>query len=330
MSPDVKTRFIEAIKYLEAEGVNGYTGDCGFMMNFQQLARTNTKLPVYMSSLCQLPSVTCAYGQNEKIAIFTANGVSLAPMRDLIRDECGVDTEQERYIIVGCENVDHFGDEVAKGLKVNTDLATPGIVKKALETQAANPEIRAFLFECTELPQFSDAVRAATGLPVYDSITMSDSFMSGVTDNKRFGLNDWQGEFDGKQADYKFGDEVAAGDKVDTDLATPGMVQKALEVQKANPDIRAFLFECTELPQFSDAVRAATGLPVYDSMTMSDSFMSGVMNNKRFGKQDWQAEFDGKQVDYKFGDDLTDAERKEVEYTKLDDANNMAALEQDN
>ena len=208
MSPDVKTRFIEAIKYLEAEGVNGYTGDCGFMMNFQQLARTNTKLPVYMSSLCQLPSVTCAYGQNEKIAIFTANGVSLAPMRDLIRDECGVDTEQERYIIVGCENVDHFGDEVAKGLKVNTDLATPGIVKKALETQAANPEIRAFLFECTELPQFSDAVRAATGLPVYDSITMSDSFMSGVTDNKRFGLNDWQGEFDGKQADYKFGDNL--------------------------------------------------------------------------------------------------------------------------
>ena len=233
MSADVKTRFIEAIKYLEAEGVNGYTGDCGFMMNFQQLARTNTKLPVYMSSLCQLPSVTCAYGQNEKIAIFTANGVSLAPMRDLIRDECGVDTEQERYIIVGCEDIPHFGEE------------------------------------------------------------------------------------------------VAAGDKVDTDLATPGMVQKALEVQKANPDIRAFLFECTELPQFSDAVRAATGLPVYDSMTMSDSFMSGVMNNKRFGKQDWQEEFDGKQADYKFGDHLTDTEKEEVEYSKLDDAN-MAALEQNN
>ena len=233
MTDEVEARYKDAIKYLEAEGVSGITGDCGFMMYFQPLARTLTKLPVYKSSLCQLPAVTCCYGMKEKIAIFTANGKSLAPMRDLIRDECGVDTEQERYIIVGCEDIPHFGEE------------------------------------------------------------------------------------------------VAAGDKVDTDLATPGMVQKALEVQKANPDIRAFLFECTELPQFSDAVRAATGLPVYDSMTMSDSFMSGVMNNKRFGKQDWQAEFDGKQVDYKFGDDLTDAERKEVEYTKLDDAN-MAALEQDN
>ena len=233
MTDEVEARYKDAIKYLEAEGVSGITGDCGFMMYFQPLARTLTKLPVYKSSLCQLPAVTCCYGQTEKIAIFTANGKSLAPMRDLIRDECGVDTEQERYIIVGCEDIPHFGEE------------------------------------------------------------------------------------------------VAAGDKVDTDLATPGMVQKALEVQKANPEIRAFLFECTELPQFSDAVRAATGLPVYDSITMSDSFMSGVMNNKRFGKQDWQEEFDGKQVDYKFGDDLTDAERKEVEYTKLDDAN-MAALEQDN
>ena len=230
MTDEVEARYKDAIKYLEAEGVSGITGDCGFMMYFQPLARTLTKLPVYKSALCQLPAVTCCYGMKEKIAIFTANGKSLAPMRDLIRDECGVDHEQERYIIVGCEDIPHFGEEVAK---------------------------------------------------------------------------------------------------VDTDLATPGMVQKALEVQKANPDIRAFLFECTELPQFSDAVRAATGLPVYDSMTMSDSFMSGVMNNKRFGKQDWQEEFDGKQADYKFGDDLTDTEKEEVEYSKLDDAN-MVALEQNN
>ena len=38
--------------YLEEQGVNGITGDCGFMMNFQPLVRTITKLPVYMSSLC--------------------------------------------------------------------------------------------------------------------------------------------------------------------------------------------------------------------------------------------------------------------------------------
>ena len=131
-------------------------------MYFQALARSVTSKPVFMSSLCQLPAVTCAYGQKEKIAIFTANGESLEPMRDLIRDECGVDTQAERYVIVGCEHVDHFGDEVANGDKVDTEKATPGIVKLAKETQYKYPNVRAFLFECTELPQFSDAVRAAT------------------------------------------------------------------------------------------------------------------------------------------------------------------------
>lgn len=31
----VERRFAEAIKYLEGKGVNGITGDCGFMMAFQ-------------------------------------------------------------------------------------------------------------------------------------------------------------------------------------------------------------------------------------------------------------------------------------------------------
>ena len=52
---EVEGRFKEAINYLEEQGVNGITGDCGFMFNYQPLVRTLTKLPVYMSSLCQLP-----------------------------------------------------------------------------------------------------------------------------------------------------------------------------------------------------------------------------------------------------------------------------------
>ncbi len=74
------------------------------MMYFQSLARQSTHLPVFMSSLAQLPAVTCGYASNERIAIFTANSTTLAPMHDLIRDECAVETNEARFIIVGCEN----------------------------------------------------------------------------------------------------------------------------------------------------------------------------------------------------------------------------------
>lgn len=86
-----------------------------------------------MSALAQLPAVTCAFAEHEKIIVMTANAKTLAPMHDLIRDECGVETQGERYIIVGCEDVPGF-EAVALGQKVDTVKVEPGVVKKALQT----------------------------------------------------------------------------------------------------------------------------------------------------------------------------------------------------
>jgi hypothetical protein len=184
----VKSNFINAIKYLEEHGVKGITGDCGFMLNYQAFARTLTHLPVFVSSLCQLPALSCCYSKNESIAIFTANGRNLEKMRDLIQKEIGVDPKEAGFTIVGCEGVDGF-EAVADGTQVDVEKVKPGIVDLAIKTIEEaeaddndgdkNKNIQAFLFECTELGPYSNAVREATGLPVYDAITTCNSFMSG-------------------------------------------------------------------------------------------------------------------------------------------------------
>lgn len=212
MSPGVEREFIEAVKWLVAKGVSGITGDCGFMMYFQALARQHATVPVFMSSLAQLPAVTCGYSQHELIAVMTANGDSLRPMRSLIKDECGVDSEDRRFVMVGCEDVDGF-EQVALGGKVDVAKVTPGMVAKAKKTLNNNPTIRCFLLECTELPPYSDAIRQATRLPVYDSITACNFFITGRQDNARFGINNWQNAWDGKQDGYQFGQNLDAGDR---------------------------------------------------------------------------------------------------------------------
>jgi len=207
----IKEGIDKALDYLiNQKKVSGISGDCGFMMFYQEYIREHplTKCPVFMSALCQLPAVTCAYGDDERIVIVTANSETLKPMYNLISKECGVDPMDERYIIIGAQSVDGF-EAVEKGEKVDVERVTPGMVELCQKAIKQYKNVRAFLFECTELPPYSDAVRQATGLPVYDAITNCDFFIDGFRDNDKFGLNGWQKEWDNEQEKYVFGQELS-------------------------------------------------------------------------------------------------------------------------
>lgn len=205
MTPEIREHFKEAIRYLDKDkGVSVITSDCGFFMWFQREARLYTSKPVVMSSLCILPALHSSLGSDGKIAILSANSTSLEPMHDTCAQECGVDWNQDCYVLVGCQDVDGF-EAVASGAPVDLEKVTPGIVKKAKEVIAKHRNIHAILMECTQLPPFSDDVRAATGLPVYDIVTCADFFVRGFVDNPRFGLNDWHQRWDGTQEAYELG-----------------------------------------------------------------------------------------------------------------------------
>lgn len=147
----------------------------------------------------------------QKIAIFTANGHELMPMCELINAECGVNIEDKRFCIVGCEDVPGF-DAVAQGCKVNVGKVQPGIIELARKVVTEDLNIRAILLECTELPPYADALRRHVNLPVYDAITCADMFMEGLQDNPLFGDMDWREPFDGLHEEYAFGGELESGE----------------------------------------------------------------------------------------------------------------------
>merc|ERR1719329_186485 len=503
---EVERNFAEAIKYLEARNVCAMTGDCGFMMAFQVKARQIASKPIFMSSMVQCPIISAAYDPGDEILILTANGSSLKPQKEVLMNSCGFDVNEDRFVIMGCQDVPGF-DAVAKGEAVPLDVVQPGIVRKVKAKIKSRPSIRAILFECTELPPYSDAVRQATGLPVWDAITGADFYVNAFKDNPRFGIDDWQDKWDEEQDDYFFGDNliskdkdelvnkitkpkpktkpnkkqaeklkkklakkqspilgvirldynyppaagdidcpgsygydvlfrvvpgltfamaqagkmtpavdrqfrtaiqwlekkgavgitgdcgfmmafqpiardvatipvfmssmvqcpmvsvafdkydkiiimtansrtlkpqkecllshcgfdvdddrflivgcqdvpgfeaVAEGGKVDVERVTPGVVKLVQETIKRPPSIRAVVMECTELPPYSDAVRAATGLPVWDAITNADFFISASMDNPRFGLNDWQKPWDGEQDEYEWGENLNAAQKKQA------------------
>mmetsp|Transcript_34702 Transcript_34702/g.68529 ORF Transcript_34702/g.68529 Transcript_34702/m.68529 type:complete len:328 (-) Transcript_34702:323-1306(-) len=217
VSKQVEKDILMSVEYLEKHNVKGIVGDCGFMLFFQRLVRNHTRLPVCLSPLSLVPSVDTFFGLSRcsgacLLIILTANASSLETLHPLMKRECSVDPTDTSHMIVGCEDLPGF-EAVALGTEVNTVVVQEHVVKRCKQLVAERPEIAGFLFECTELPHYADAVREATGLPVWDAISAANHLMNAHMDNPNFGNTAWYDDTRVKVA-YKFGEELSADEKL--------------------------------------------------------------------------------------------------------------------
>ncbi|XP_075246718.1 uncharacterized protein LOC142340136 isoform X2 [Convolutriloba macropyga] len=138
LTPQVQKRFIESIQWLIKEkNVNVITGDCGFMVSFQEIAQVEAErlgrpVPIILSALAQTGMIGHSLALNEKMMIMTANEANLKAIQCLIKEQAGTDCSDPRFVIVGCENVPGF-EAVANGDKVFPEIVEPGVVELAKE-----------------------------------------------------------------------------------------------------------------------------------------------------------------------------------------------------
>merc|ERR1719263_2095096 len=100
-----------AITELEAKGVSGIAGDCGFLINYQREAtRMSTQVPCFISAMLQAPLLPSLFGgRDECFLVLTANGPALEPSLPHILTESHVDASQHaRFILRGCEGLPGF------------------------------------------------------------------------------------------------------------------------------------------------------------------------------------------------------------------------------
>ena len=161
-------KMVDAARELEREGVKAITGDCGFMALYQQEVSRAVSVPVFLSSLLQLSFITSIIPGDRKVGVVTANADSLIPELvsppDLLSDK--------HVIIKGLENTVAFQDAAIEELgTLDYTRVREEVVEASLEL-SRNPQVAAILLECSLLPPYGHAVRKATGLPVFDYLTM--------------------------------------------------------------------------------------------------------------------------------------------------------------
>jgi len=167
--PTLIAPFIEAAKELEQEGVCAITTSCGFLAIFHRHLAEAVNVPVFTSSLLQVPLVAAMIGSKKKIGIMTASKPHLTELHFK-----GVGAEGIEKVIYGMEEQEEFTSVFLEGKEeMNVDKVEGEMVKVAKTMIEEHPDVGAIVFECTNMPPFRSAVQKAVNRPVFDIVTLT-------------------------------------------------------------------------------------------------------------------------------------------------------------
>ncbi len=176
--PALTQPFVEAAQGLEREGVAAITSACGFLAVIQPELADAVDVPLYSSSLIQVPMVQRMLSRYQKVGILVASKRSLTPK---LLGNVGI--EPSSIGVIGMDDQAEFQAVIIEGRRDNLD--TTALCTETLNAcdtlMTQHQDIGAIVIECTDLCLFSNRIRQHTGRPVFDIITLTNMVRSCVT-----------------------------------------------------------------------------------------------------------------------------------------------------
>ncbi|MGH3342494.1 MAG: aspartate/glutamate racemase family protein [Carbonactinosporaceae bacterium] len=169
--PRLLEPFIGAAKELEAQGVAAITGACGFLVLFQQQLAGAVGVPLYTSSLIQLPMIYRMLRPDRKVGLLVARERSLTR-----RHLEAIGGESVPVCIAGMAEQPEFREVILEGRRVelDTDRLRGEVLSQAERLALDNPDMGALILECTDLAPFAYAILRKIGVPVFDIVTLTE------------------------------------------------------------------------------------------------------------------------------------------------------------
>lgn len=169
-TPDFIRPFLEAARRLEKEGVRAITGSCGFFALFQQELADAVSVPVFSSSIIQVPLVYNLLGRRGQVGVLTANGPRLTEKHFEAVGAGGIPVA-----VQGMEDYAEFREVICEGQRTKMDTARieSEILAAAKKLLRSNDDVGAIVLECTDMPPFAHALQRAVGLPIFDLTTLA-------------------------------------------------------------------------------------------------------------------------------------------------------------
>lgn len=182
---------IRAARKLESLGCRAVAAECGYFAFFQKDVADQVDIPVFMSSLLQVPFIQQVIGPKKKVGIICAQHQYLSEQHLM---NVGIDPDSN-YVIAGAQ--DEYGVTEFDNLwnpnkrpevpEAYYDKAEEQMVNCAHQFVDKNPDIGAIMLECTGMQPFARAVQREVELPVFSWGTLLDYAYSVVNHRDYYG-----------------------------------------------------------------------------------------------------------------------------------------------
>jgi len=167
--PD-RPRVLAALKAnadaLAAEGAVGLSTSCGFLALYQKDLEALSPVPVATSALLLIREL-----RDRKVGVITASAENLTPAHFEAVDAPG-DTPVEGLPADGS----FAATFLRNGLTLDRDAVEREAVAAGRALVAKHPGVDTVVLECTNLPPYKAALKAALGLPVFDVLDLLADF----------------------------------------------------------------------------------------------------------------------------------------------------------
>jgi hypothetical protein len=182
---------IAAAKHLERLGCRAIAAECGYFAFFQKDVVEAVDVPVFMSSLLQVPLIQRLVSPKKKVGIVCAQKQFLSEQHLI---NVGIQPGSN-YVIAGSQ--DEYGVTEFDNLwNPEKRPATPEAWYEKAEKQIVDccvrfvqkePSIGAIMLECTGMQPFARSIQRATDLPVFSWGTLLDYAYSVVAHRDYYG-----------------------------------------------------------------------------------------------------------------------------------------------
>lgn len=167
--PSLLEPFCQAARDLQARGAAAITSGCGFLVLFQQELADAVTVPVFASSLIQLPLVHRLLTAGQTIGVLAAKQESLTP-----RHLAKAGAEGVPVRIAGMADQPEFREVMLEGRRTQLDVERLRAEVLTVAARLADPALGAVLIECTDLVPFASDVQRLLGVPVFDIVTLTN------------------------------------------------------------------------------------------------------------------------------------------------------------